>query len=430
VNEPLIILDSKSAKARLLLIGAIVVAVVFAWFSVRWELGSMLAELTPPSRPNAEQVSQLARDLAPRDPQGMWLAASVEKENFSPDSADRSVKMFEDLVRMSPNDFRSWIDLGRAYEQAEIPEKAELAFRRAVELAPSYTFPHWQFGNFYLRQNRSDEAFVELRKTTERSHVYREQVFSLAWDYFDKDPAQVEALAADTPDVRATLALFYAARGSADNALRVWNSLTDEQKATNLDTAKRIARALFEKQRFRESLEFSVQTKIDSEAQLGTITNGGFEKFIGNPGDNIFGWQIYRSDGKLDILPDSSVKFEGAKSLRLTFRGYLKPELHNVVQFIAVEPGARYRLSAMVRTDNLRSGGPPFLQVVSGKENIGIGTSEPFAAGSADWKQVTIDFTVPSDFDGVSIRTGRANCGEGCAISGTLWYDDFRLTKL
>ena len=430
MNEPLIILESKSTKARLLLIGAFLVAVVFAWFSIRWQLGSMMAELTPPSRPNAANVARLSQNLAPGDPQGMWLAGSVEKENFSPDSVDRSVKLFEDLIRLSPNDFRWWIELGRAYEQAELPDKAELAFGRAVQLAPSYTFPHWQFGNFLLRQNRSEEAFVELRKTTERSHVYREQVFSLAWDYFDKDPVQVEALAADTPDVRATLALFYAARGSADNALRVWNSLTDEQKEVNVDTAKRMARGLFEKQRFRESLAFSVQTKLDPEAQLGAITNGGFEKFLGSPGENIFGWQIYRSDGKLDILPDSNVKYEGTKSLRLTFRGYTKPDLHNVVQFIAVEPGANYRLSVMVRTDNLRSGGPPVLQVISGKENIGIGSSEPFTAGSADWKQVTIDFTAPSDFDGVHVRTGRLACGEECPISGTIWYDDFRLTKL
>jgi hypothetical protein len=68
--------------------------------------------------------------------------------------------------------------------------------------------------------------------------VYREQVFSLAWDYFDKDPRRIEELAIDTPDVRASLALFYAARGSADNSLRVWNTLTEEQKPNYTDTAK------------------------------------------------------------------------------------------------------------------------------------------------------------------------------------------------
>src|SRR5688572_33452518 len=139
----------------------------------------MFASLTPPNQPNADEVARVAQGLAPSDAMPMWLLATIEKENFSPESLEKSVAMFEEVVRLSPNDFRYWIELGRAYEQAEMPEKAEKALAHAVQLAPTYTFPHWQFGNFYLRQNRSDEAFAELRKTTERSIVYREQVFSL-----------------------------------------------------------------------------------------------------------------------------------------------------------------------------------------------------------------------------------------------------------
>ena len=427
---PLIILDSKSLTGRLLLIGAVLAGVMTAWFGARWQLGNMLASLTSPSQSNAAEVAQLAGRLAPADAAPMWLAAAREKENFSPESLEKSVAMFEQVVRLAPNDFRYWIELGRAYEQAEQPEKAEMALGRAVQLAPEYTFPHWQFGNFYLRQNRSDEAFAELRKTTERSIVYREQVFSLAWDYFDKDPHKVEELAVDSPDVRSTLALFYAARGSADNALRVWNTLTDEQKPNYLDTAKRIARGLFEKQRYRESLEFARQTGIDPEAQFESVTNGGFEKFIGTAEDTLFGWRVYRTDSKMDVLPDSSVKVEGTRSLRVSFKGYSKPELHNVVQSVAVQPGGRYRLSFMVRTDNLRSGGPPLVQIISGRENKGIAASTPFETGSQDWKPFTIEFTAPTDFDSVMIRTGRVTCGEECPIVGTIWYDDFRLTKL
>ena len=430
MKEAFIVLDSKSSKARLLLAGAIVTALVFAWFAVRWQLGNMLASLTPPGQPNAGEVAGLARRLAPSDALPMWLTATREKENFSPESLEKSIGMFEEVVRLSPNDFRYWIELGRAYEQAERPDKAEAALRRAVELAPTYTFPHWQFGNFYLRQNRSDEAFAELRKTTERSVVYREQVFSLAWDYFDKDPARVEALAADSPDVRSTLALFYAARGSADNALRVWNTISDDQKPNFMDTAKRIAEGLFEKQRYRESLEFARQTGIDPEAQFEAVTNGGFEKFVGQPADTLFGWRVYKNDPKIDVLPDAGAKTEGTRSLRITFKGYVKPELHNVVQSVAVQPGGRYRLTFMVRTDNLRSGGPPMLQVISGVENKGIAASEPFTVGSADWKQVTVDFTVPGDFDAVMLRTGRVTCPEACPITGSIWYDDFRITKL
>jgi tetratricopeptide (TPR) repeat protein len=430
MNGPFVIFESKDVKSRLLLVGVAICALVFAWFAARWQLGNMLAELTPPGQSNAGDVAKLARSLAPTDPLPMWLLATREKENFSPESLERSVAMFRELVRLSPNDFRWWIELGRAYEQAEQPENAEMAFKRAVELAPTYTFPHWQFGNFYLRQNRSEEAFAELRKTTERSMIYREQVFSLAWDYFEKDPQKVEALAADTPEVRANLALFYAARGSGDNALRVWNQLSEQHKAQYMDTGIRIARGLFEKQRYRESLEFARQTGIDSDAQFEAVTNGGFETFVGAPDNTLFGWRIYRNDPKLDILPDPQNRSEGSKSLRITFKNYSKLELHNVIQSVAVTPGAKYRLTFWIRTDNLRSGGPPLIQILSGVENKGIAASEVFPLGSSDWKQMTVEFTAPDNFDAVMIRTGRVVCGEECPISGTIWYDDFRLTKL
>jgi Flp pilus assembly protein TadD len=428
--QPLVTFDAREAKWRIVLAVALLFAVAFVWFAVRWQIGSMMAELTSPNQPDSTYVAELAEDLAPADPMATWLLATKTKEDFSAESIERSVSLFEKVVRLAPNDFRWWIELGRAYEQAEQPAKAEAAFRRAVELAPTYTFPHWQFGNFYLRQGRSDEAFAELKKTTEQSVVYREQVFSLAWDYFDKDPQKLESIIDDAPDVRATLALFYAVRGSADNALRVWDTLSDEQKVPHVEAAKNIAQGLFEKHSFRQAVAFARQTGMDPDSQPEAVTNGGFEKFIGSGERSLFSWQIYRGDPRLDISSDSSVKAEGQKSLRLTFKGYVKPELHNVVQFVAAEPGARYRLGFSLRTENLRSAGPPMQQVVAGPAAAILGSTQMFATGTQEWTSLSIEFTVPADADGFAIRTVRGSCGDECPIVGTMWYDDFKLTKL
>src|SRR5437667_194962 len=84
-------------------------------------------------------------------------AATLEQDISTPDAA---ATFFEDTVRLSPYDYRWWIDLGHSLEQAEKLDRAESAFKRSVELAPYYAFPHWQLGNFYLRQKRGDEAFA------------------------------------------------------------------------------------------------------------------------------------------------------------------------------------------------------------------------------------------------------------------------------
>ncbi|MEP7213729.1 MAG: carbohydrate binding domain-containing protein [Acidobacteriota bacterium] len=412
-------------RSKILAIGVAVAAVVAAWYGVSWQIGNMLAELTPPSQPDSQEVAQLAVALAPSDPATRWLVATKEKEKFSPESIENATRLFEDVVRRSPNDYRWWIELGRSNEQAEQTENAEAAFGRAAQLAPNFTFPHWQLGNFYLRQNRTEDAFAELKKATEGSLLYRDQVFSLAWDYFDKDPAKVEELAADTPDVKASLALFFAVRNSPVDALRVWNTLPDEEKAAHPVIAKSIAQGFFDKQFYRESLEFARQSGLDPEARAETISNGGFESFIGAD-DSLYSWKVNRNDGKLDIATDSSVKHTGARSIRFAFRGYAKPVLSNLSQFVAVQASKKYRISFWVRTENLRSGGSPQLEIANANDATLLAVSHPFAGSSNEWEQITLDIVTPANCSGIVIRTGRQSCGE-CPIFGTFWYDDFSI---
>ncbi len=429
MSENIEIISFKENSGRIAVAAVILTMLVFGWFAIRWQVGNMLAGLTSPAQPDAEKMADTAISLAPSDPTAHWLSASLEKDIFSPEKSDAAAAKYESAVKLSPYDFRWWIELGRAYEQAEMTDKAEAAFRQAVRLAPSYTYPHWQLGNFYLREGRADEAFAEFRKTTENNIPYREQVFSLAWEYFDKDPAQVEALASDEPDVKASLALFYAARGAAEDSLRIWNTLTDEQKAQHPDTARTILQGLYDKRYAGQALEFARQSGIDSEAQFETVTNGGFEKGVSSGEQTFFGWKIERTDSKLDIANDQSVKRSGARSIRLNFKGYAKPELHNVWQIVAVQPGASYRVSFWARTENLRSAGPPVIEAVNWNDDKIIASSGPIPTGTNDWQQFTVEFTAPENCQGIALRTVRSFCGDACPITGTVWMDDFEMVR-
>jgi len=419
----------RGRNARIIAGVMIVLSFAFAWFGVRWQLGSMLAELTTTNDPSVKSTAGVAHRLAPADPLSAWLVAVSNRDIFSKERANASVNSFEEVIRLSPNDYRWWIELGRVDEQVDRPAEAEVAFRQAAALAPSYAYPRWQLGNFLLRQGRSEEAFTELRKTTENNLTYREQVFSLAWDYFNHDPARVEAIAADTPDVRASLALFYAAHGQAADSLRVWNTLDEDQKAENPQTAKTIAQALTEKRFFIQGLEFSRQVGIDPDAQIDAITNGGIEKPIGSPGDNYYGWNIERGDNKLDISVDSSVKHGGNRSLKINFKTFVKPELSNPWQIVAAKPGGLYVLKFWARTENLRSAGMPTVEVIDPIDNRLIASSSAIPTGTNDWQEFAIDFKSPNDVDGFVLRIARSYCGDACPVVGLLWLDDFSLVK-
>ncbi|MFL6466807.1 MAG: tetratricopeptide repeat protein [Pyrinomonadaceae bacterium] len=415
---------------RIILIALIVGVCAFCWFAVRTQVGSMLGELTSPSSENALDTAALASRLSPWDPRPPWLAATKLRQNFEPKDLEQSVTFLEDATKLAPNDYRIWTELARGYEQTERYDDAERVLRRSIEIAPSYAIPHWQMGNFLLRQDRLEEAKSELKKTTETSSVYRDQVYALAWDYFGKDPVQVESLASDSADARANLAQFYAQRSSGRDSLRIWNSLSPEQKEYYKFIAKPMARRLYETGFVREALAVARDVGIAKDAENETVNNGGFEKFIGDHTETLFGWMIFRNDSKFDALPDSQVKAEGNRSLRVAFRNYVKADLYNIAQVVTVEPNRKYRLTFKLRTDNLRSGGPPFLEVAAVKTNSRLAASEPFPIGSNDWQEIMLDFTVPEGVEGVEIRTLRINCGEVCPIAGTFWYDDFRLSRL
>ncbi len=423
------VLDSRQLPIRVGLAALILFVLIFCWFAVRWQLGNMLAELTSLTEPNAKEIAALAVNLAPADPLTNWLSVGTKKNTFTPEVISETAKNFEIVNRLSPYDYRWWVELGRAREQAEEFDLAEKAYLRALEIAPHYTYPHWQLGNFYLRRNRSDEAFAELKKAAENNSIYRDQVFSIAWDYYEKDTARLEQIAGDSSSVRASLAKFYASKERAEDSLRIWNTLSEEDRQTNTAIAKIIAQAFYEKKIFRQAIEFVRGLGIEPEAKTETIQNASFERPIGNIQETYFGWKVAPIE-KIDVKLDPTQKHEGSRSLRVSFNGYAEPTLYHIYQYVTVEPSANYRLTFWVRTENLKSGGMPALEISNANDDKIVVTSESFSTGTIEWQAVKLEFTAPVNAEAVVIRTVRAFCGINCPIFGTMWYDDFKLERL
>lgn len=428
-NDEIVILDSRRLFVRIGLAAAVIGVLVFGWCAVRWQLGNMLADLSSPNDPNAKEIAALAVGFAPADPTARWFAATVQKDVFTPEAIAATAKSFEAVVRKSPNDYRWWVELGRAREQAEEIQLAEKAYLRALEIAPNYTYPHWQAGNFYLRQNRSEEAFAQLKKAVEFNSVYRDQVFSVAWDYYDKDPARLEQIAGDSPSLKASLARFYAARQRPDDSLRVWNTLSEEDKPAYTAYSKVIAQAFYEKKFFRQSLEFVRDAGIAPDLRGETVQNASFEKPLGDEDNPYFSWAVIPVE-KVEAKRDAAQKHDNSPSLRVVFNGYAEPQFYHVFQNVTVEPSARYRLTFWVKTNNLRSGGNPAFEIYNVNDDKSIVMSEGFPTGTNEWQPINLDFTAPPNAEAVAIRLARIFCGANCPIFGTIWLDEFKLERL
>jgi hypothetical protein len=172
--------------------------------------------------------------------------------------------------------------------------------------------------------------------------------------------------------------------------------------------------------------ELGIEPNVKAEA----VENPGFEDpNISEQRPVYFSWKILPTE-KIEVRPDLNKKHEGSRSLRFAFNGYSAVQLTNIYQFVVIQPSARYRLSFWVQTENLKSAGPPTLEIFNAADDKTIAVGKPFPTGTNDWQQFQIEFTAPENAEAVMIRSSRIYCGNSCPIVGTIWLDDFSLDRI
>ncbi len=415
---------------RALLSVAVALVVVGAWCGARWYIGNTLADFAPDVDEGGIETTRSAMRFAPSDPLVYLVAGNLEKRTLDPSRMPEAVRLYEQSVRLSPNDYRLWLELGRAREGTGDTTGGEKALRRAIELAPAYAYPRWYLGNLLLRAGRTDEAFTELRRAAESNPAaFRSLIFEAAWNIYDKDVKAIEGVVGESAAVRAQLAAFLATHAHAEDAVRLWTSLSADEKKEERKTGELLLRGLFDKKQYRAAQELARDLGVESGEGAGKFANGGFETAISSPGASLFGWQI-NPVAQTEVAVDSAQHHSGVRSLRIIFNGFSKTAYYNITQLVVIEPSTRYRFEVYVRTQDLKSGGAPLIEVANTVDNKVLGTSAPFPLGRNDWQQVTIEFSTPSDTDSIYVRTNRAFCGEVCPIFGIIWYDDFNLERL
>src|SRR5712664_1508912 len=121
-----------SAPTKLIMILTVSLALFASWFVVRWSLGNTIAEYFHPDDRRLE-TAQMAVLLAPDDPLPHWSLGYLIQKELPPDQVSVAIAEYEKAVSLSPNDYRFWMDLGHALEQAGQFDKAEQALREAVK---------------------------------------------------------------------------------------------------------------------------------------------------------------------------------------------------------------------------------------------------------------------------------------------------------
>lgn len=422
---------TRKPAVRILTIVFLLIAAIWSYLVVNWYLGNTFAENLGPSERDLD-IARMAASMAPDDPLVHWRLGNVSQSKLPVNQIGQAIAEYEKAVSLSPNDYRFWTALGVAYEQAGEHDKGELALKRAVGLAPSYGHPHWFLGNLLLRRSRYDEAFAELRRASEVNEDFRGQLFVLLWEVYGSDFDSLSKAVGDKAPTRALFALYLLKQKKFDDGLRLWSTLSPNDKVANKGSADAIVTNLVGDGRYYDAVKVwnDVAPNAESRAAVDTITDGGFEQVANYGPDMVFAWQV-KNMPQVQIGVDPAIGHTGRRSLRLEFQVRQNLAALSATQLVAVSPDGEYELEFYRKSRKLESGSTPYIRVSNAADSAQLAASEGAASGDSDWQRVTLTFKTPPKSQAVIITIDRGKCPDTdiCPIFGTVWYDDFSLKR-
>ncbi len=421
-----------SLPARLIMLLTVLLALILSWFALRWYIGNTLAEYFNPdsaSLPTAE----MAVSLAPNDPLPHWRLGDHIRKTLPPDQLSRAVPLYERAVSLSPNDYRFWMEMGEALEQAGEYERAEKALREAVRLAPSYAYPRWYLGNLLIRIDRYPDAFAELRKASDAYAEFQPQLFSLAWQLYKDDFESLQDAVGRSPQTRAAFAKYLLTRGRYDEGLRLWNTQTEQEKRANRATADAIIASLSQGHQYHHAVTIwnSVAPGIAYQAEIGKVIDGSFEGNVAHGTQIPFSWQVSSlPQVQTGITP--TLGHSGSRSLRIFFQ--VSQNLESVIlsQLVPVTANTDYEFEYYVRTEKLVSAATPLVTVADAAGGSPLAISPGAGSGDKDWQQIVLPLRTGPNTQALIVKVVRPSCGSEnpvCPLFGTVWYDDFNLSR-
>jgi Flp pilus assembly protein TadD len=80
---------------------------------------------------------------------------------------DEAASILRDVVAREPRNWEAWIRLARSYEAKRSLQEAESAYRKALEIQPSYPGGYQHIGVFYYNQGRYEDAIRSFKRASE-----------------------------------------------------------------------------------------------------------------------------------------------------------------------------------------------------------------------------------------------------------------------
>ncbi len=405
--------------------GATLVLTAGAACVMVWAFGHTLARNS-----DTIQAAEFAAAISSTDPVTRYRYASQLERTFDLDSITRSLAEYEAAVAAAPHNFVYWIGLGQAHERAGDRPGAELAYRRALDLAPNYARARWALGNNLVRQGKTDEGVELIRAAVEQDPAFAAPAVTATMQAFEGDVVRVSNALGSNSTAAVELSRYLVNANRFEEGLAVWEAAKpDPMIASIRDAGLAIRKKLIEAKRFRDAVRVSAALERDEAKRpaIGAITNGRFETGVATQNVDYFDWQIGQTY-PIFGLSESQPK-EGKYSLIVRFSTPSRLDFASVSRTVAVDPGVAYNLSIGYRSE-LTTRAEFRWEVISTADEKRLAIGDPLASATG-WTETKLRVPIPADTDGITLRLVREKCDSAaCTVSGNLWFDDIKLTQV
>ncbi len=368
---------------------AIVAAAWFCYAGGKHALASHYAAST-----NFQDWERATR-IEPDNPETWYRLGRFRQLDFDNEDLPLAISYYRRAIQINPDSPYYKLDLASALETAGNTEEADSQFRAAQAAYPISAEVSWKYGNFLLRQNRLPEAYAEIHRATLVDPKLIPFAVSRVWRSNPDIHLLLDQVLPDTPEAYSDALAFLSGEQNPTAAVAVWNRLIARDPHTDWKRSFALTDMLVAQEKYDEAGKVWRQASgMDPGTEPGyagnsLVFNGGFENELAGGG---FGWRQVNEEGAAFDY-DTEEKHSGTRSARLIFDGTKNLSYDGLFQWILVTPGARYRFSGFLRTDQLSTESGIQFEILDPKNQKDLDLFTQNETGSLPWTLEQTDFT-------------------------------------
>jgi len=382
------------------------------------------------SNPN---LWQKASKLEPGNAE-YWSHAGLSKQwELIPGGVHEAIRGLELATQANPRSASLWMELADAYQASGDSVQAQQAYEKAQANYPISPEVAWRYGSFLLYEGKLPDGYAQIRRALLVDPSLTSNAISECWQSDPNVVAILDKALPAKPEYYQGAMDFFLSRNLLDPALAVWDRERALDLPITMSAAIPLIDALIDQDRVAEARQTWQQALEAAHWPQGAgkdgslVFNGGFEQDLANGG---FDWREVTTSGvRFDL--DGLTAHSGSRSLRIHFEGASNLDFHNLFQYVPVNPGTRYHLSAYLRTEGVSTDRGVGFEIFDPRHPSQVQQATPEVLGTNPWTLVQADIVTGPETHFLKIAVKRLPSWKfDNKLSGTVWIDDVALTPM